>query len=101
MLRLKVRPAKRTALCCRGVACVWEWGKQRMNPEPIKILNECFGYDDFRENQREIIEAVLDGEDAFVLMPPAAGSPSVTRFCNFLSPLINCTEKESSYVSDA
>ena len=40
-----------------------------MNPEPLKVLNEHFGYDNFRENQLEIIETVLDGEDAFVLMP--------------------------------
>ena len=46
---------------------------QKMNPEPLKILNEYFGYDDFRENQLEIIEAVLDAEDAFVLMPTGSG----------------------------
>ena len=44
-----------------------------MNPELLKILNGHFGYDNFRENQREIIEAVLDGEDAFVLMPTGSG----------------------------
>ncbi len=44
-----------------------------MNPEPIKILNEYFGHDNFRENQLEIIETVLGGEDAFVLMPTGSG----------------------------
>ena len=46
---------------------------QKMNSAPLKILNDYFGYDDFRENQPEIIEAVLDGEDAFVLMPTGSG----------------------------
>jgi len=45
----------------------------KMNPEPDGILNEYFGYDTFRENQREIIETVLEGEDAFVLMPTGSG----------------------------
>ena len=43
------------------------------NPGPDKILNDYFGYDGFRENQREIIETVLGGEDAFVLMPTGSG----------------------------
>ena len=44
-----------------------------MNPEPLKVLNEHFGYDNFKENQLEIIETVLNGEDAFVLMPTGGG----------------------------
>jgi ATP-dependent DNA helicase RecQ len=44
-----------------------------MNPEPFKALKEYFGYDDFRENQLEIIETVLSGRDAFVLMPTGSG----------------------------
>ena len=37
------------------------------------ILKQVFGYDDFKENQEEIIQAVLKGKDAFVLMPTGSG----------------------------
>ena len=62
-----------------------------MSPEPLKVLNEHFGYDNFRENQLEIIETVLDGEDAFVLMPTGSGKsicyqiPAILCALEFLS----------------
>ncbi len=37
------------------------------------ILQTTFGYDDFRHNQKDIIEQVLEGGDAFVLMPTGGG----------------------------
>lgn len=37
------------------------------------ILNTTFGYDQFRFAQQDIIQALLDGEDAFVLMPTGGG----------------------------
>ncbi|MEV5576662.1 DNA helicase RecQ [Spirillospora sp. NPDC052269] len=40
---------------------------------PIEVLNRVFGYDAFREGQREIIEHVADGGDALVLMPTGGG----------------------------
>lgn len=40
---------------------------------PTKILQEIFGYSDFRSEQEEIIRTLLDGEDAFVLMPTGGG----------------------------
>jgi ATP-dependent DNA helicase RecQ len=40
---------------------------------PLEILKKHFGYDEFRENQLEIIETVLGGKDAFVLMPTGSG----------------------------
>jgi ATP-dependent DNA helicase RecQ len=53
--------------------------------EPHAILRRFFGYDSFREGQLEIIRKVLDGNDAFVLMPTGSGKsicfqiPSILR----------------------
>ena len=44
-----------------------------MHQTPLKILKTVFGFDGFRENQQEIIQTVLDGRDAFVLMPTGSG----------------------------
>ena len=41
--------------------------------EHQKILQTVFGYDTFRHNQQEIIEHVLAGKDAVVLMPTGGG----------------------------
>ena len=38
-----------------------------------EILNTTFGYLDFRGQQREVIEATLNGQDALVLMPTGGG----------------------------
>ena len=40
---------------------------------PLKILREVFGYDSFRGAQSDIIDHVLSGGDALVLMPTAGG----------------------------
>ena len=40
---------------------------------PRQALHKFFGYDAFREHQREVIEQVLAGRDAFVLMPTGSG----------------------------
>jgi len=40
---------------------------------PRDILKACFGYDTFRYQQEEIIQTVLNGKDAFVLMPTGGG----------------------------
>jgi ATP-dependent DNA helicase RecQ len=37
------------------------------------VLKEVFGYDDFRPGQREIVDAVLAGEDVFAVMPTGSG----------------------------
>lgn len=38
-----------------------------------KILNETFGYSDFRHNQADIIDAIINGQDALALMPTGGG----------------------------
>lgn len=38
-----------------------------------RVLNEVFGYDEFRPGQLQIIEAVLAGRDCIALMPTGAG----------------------------
>jgi ATP-dependent DNA helicase RecQ len=40
---------------------------------PQQILRTVFGYPEFRANQREAIDTVMRGEDAFVLMPSGGG----------------------------
>src|SRR5437879_10412496 len=38
-----------------------------------QVLRRIFGYDEFREGQQEIIEHVVAGGDALVLMPTGGG----------------------------
>ncbi|MGV3525437.1 MAG: DNA helicase RecQ [Candidatus Sericytochromatia bacterium] len=40
---------------------------------PQETLKSIFGYDAFRPLQQEIIEGLIDGQDAFVLMPTGGG----------------------------
>ena len=40
---------------------------------PHHVLQEVFGYDDFRPGQREIIDVVLEGRDCIGVMPTGAG----------------------------
>ena len=44
-----------------------------MPASPLKILNEVFGFKTFRPPQQEIVEQVIAGGDAFVLMPTGGG----------------------------
>lgn len=38
-----------------------------------ELLKQYFGYDDFRDGQKEIIETILAGRDALAIMPTGAG----------------------------
>ena len=44
-----------------------------MNNKPIEILKTVFGYDKFRGQQQEVIEQLIAGQDALVLMPTGGG----------------------------
>lgn len=43
------------------------------NKEMINVLERNFGYTAFRPNQEEVIEAILNDRDVFVLMPTGGG----------------------------
>ena len=44
-----------------------------MNDKALAILNSTFGFAEYRHHQQAIIERVIDGEDAVVLMPTGGG----------------------------
>ncbi|MFF5070771.1 DNA helicase RecQ [Micromonospora olivasterospora] len=48
-------------------------GTDTLPETPLAVLRRVFGYDDFRGEQREIIEHVVGGGDALVLMPTGGG----------------------------
>ena len=41
--------------------------------EALKVLNDVFGYPEFRKSQADIINNVISGKDTFVLMPTGGG----------------------------
>jgi ATP-dependent DNA helicase RecQ len=41
--------------------------------DAISSLQKHFGFDDFREGQREVIGSILEGKDAVVVMPTGSG----------------------------
>ena len=44
------------------------------------ILKKYFGYDEFREGQRVLIDSILEGRDTLGIMPTGAESPCAIRF---------------------
>ena len=44
-----------------------------MTPSPLQVLKSIFGYDMFRGPQAEIVDHVIGGNNAFVLMPTGGG----------------------------
>src|ERR1700677_2843683 len=44
-----------------------------ISPDPLGILQKTYGYPSFRGEQAEIIDHVISGRHAFVLMPTGSG----------------------------
>ena len=44
-----------------------------VDKKPLEILKAVFGYDSFRGQQQEIIQQLINGQDALVLMPTGGG----------------------------
>nr|WP_275935776.1 DNA helicase RecQ [Herbidospora sakaeratensis] len=49
------------------------WAEETRFTDPHDVLSRVFGYDTFREGQQEIIDHVVAGGDALVLMPTGGG----------------------------
>ena len=47
--------------------------EQTVTADPLQILKTVYGYDAFRGRQAEIIRHVMEGNNAFVLMPTGGG----------------------------
>jgi len=77
--------------------------------DPLHILKTVFGYDAFRGRQAEIISHVIDGNDAFVLMPTGGGKslcyqiPALCRpgLALIISPLIALMEDQVAALTQA
>src|SRR5687768_11952269 len=41
--------------------------------DAITTMRQHFGFDDFREGQREVVGSILEGKDAVVVMPTGSG----------------------------
>ena len=51
---------------------------------PVEVLRDVFGFDAFRDNQEEIVRAILAGMDCFVVMPTGGGK----SLCYQVPPLL-------------
>jgi ATP-dependent DNA helicase RecQ len=57
-----------------------------VDSKPIGILKAVFGYDKFRGQQQEVIEQLLAGQDALVLMPTGGGKSLCYQIPSLIRP---------------
>ena len=73
------------------------------------VLKECFGHDDFRPSQRELVQRVLEGRDVLGVMPTGAGKSLVYQvpaavlpgLTVVVSPLISLMKDQVRALEDA
>jgi len=95
-----------------GAVTVAERGPERPSAPaqpPEEVLKDVFGYDSFRPGQREIIDAVLAGQDCVGVMPTGSGKsltyqvPAIAlgRFALVVSPLIALMKDQVDALTEA
>ncbi len=75
---------------------------------PINILERYWNFTEFKPNQEAIINAVIDGEDTFVLLPTGGGKslcfqiPALAQkgICIVISPLIALMKNQVQTLTD-
>ncbi len=75
---------------------------------PINILERYWNYTSFRHNQEAIIQAVIEGEDTFVMLPTGGGKsicfqiPALAKpgICIVISPLIALMKDQVQALND-
>lgn len=83
--------------------------QKEKNTDALKILKTYFGYDSFRNGQKEMIDAVLEGRDALAIMPTGAGKsvcyqvPALllSGITLVISPLISLMQDQVQALNDA
>ncbi|WP_246514190.1 RecQ family ATP-dependent DNA helicase [Exiguobacterium alkaliphilum] len=74
-----------------------------------KTLKRVFGYDAFREGQRDVIEAVADGQDVLAIMPTGAGKSLTFQLPSYIkndgltiivSPLLSLIEDQMLHIRE-